>query len=64
MYFVTQGGSVYHVLRDTNTGVAPCGARLNRSDLARLKGGMPTRDIVKEKPTHAPVCQHCEKQRA
>jgi hypothetical protein len=61
MYFVTQGGSVYHVLHDTNTGAAPCGARLNRSDLARLKEGKPTRDVVKEKPADAPVCQHCEK---
>ncbi|HEX8162623.1 MAG TPA: hypothetical protein VF538_12170 [Pyrinomonadaceae bacterium] len=61
MYFRTQGGNVYHVLHDTKTGVAPCGARLNRSDLARLKEGTTPREGVQEKPEDAPVCDHCEK---
>jgi hypothetical protein len=63
MYFLTQGGSVYHVLSDTRTGAAPCGARLSRYDLQRLNEGRPPPHVVTELPKGTPLCKHCEKQK-
>jgi hypothetical protein len=61
MYFITQGGSVYHILSDLRSGAAPCGARLSKLDLLRLSEGKPTRRVVESKPDDAPLCKHCEK---
>jgi hypothetical protein len=61
MYFVTNGGRVYHILGDARTGEAPCGARLSRLDLISLRGGKPTPQLSKEKPEDVPLCKHCDK---
>ena len=61
MYFLTQGGNVYHVLCDERTGAAPCGARLSRFDVSCLNSGRPAPGVVPEKPEGAPLCKQCEK---
>jgi hypothetical protein len=62
MYFLTQGGRVFHVLGDVRTGIAPCGARLSRLDLLCLERQRPTRNVFAEKPEDAPLCKQCERQ--
>jgi hypothetical protein len=61
MYFITQGGRVYHVLSDERAGAAPCGARLSRLDLLCLERQWPTRNVLAEKPEEAPLCKQCER---
>jgi hypothetical protein len=61
MYFATQGGSVYHILTDADTGSALCGARMSRIDLLYLKSGKRSPQVVAEKPDDTPLCKHCEK---
>jgi hypothetical protein len=61
MYFVTKGGSVYHILSDARTGEAPCGVRLSRLELLPLKDGRQTRHLLREKPSDIPPCKHCDK---
>jgi hypothetical protein len=63
MYFLTKGGSVYHVLSDKRNGAAPCGARLSRFDVSCLHSGRPTPSVVAQKPEGAPLCKHCEQQK-
>ena len=62
MYFTRQLGKVCHVL-DGKTGraPAPCGARLGRVALLRLRAGEPSRFIMTEKPLDTPLCKHCQK---
>lgn len=61
MYFVKRGGTVYHVMRDTRNGAAPCGIRLSSLELALYKTGKPTPQIVADKPSGLPLCKHCQK---
>ena len=61
MYFVKRGGAVYHVLRDTKSGAAPCGIKLSSLELALYKAGKPTPQIVADRPAGVPLCKHCEK---
>jgi hypothetical protein len=61
VYFLTQGGKVYHVLSDERTGAAPCGARLSRYDISRLSEGKPTQQVSAERPKDSPLCKQCEK---
>lgn len=63
MYFLTQGGRVYHILGDKRSGTAPCGAKLSRLDLLSLEKGMPTPNVFAEKPGDVPLCKQCEKQK-
>jgi hypothetical protein len=60
MYFVTQGGGVYHALNDEKKGRALCGARLSRFDLMLLKNGRATPQVFEEKPTGVLPCKLCE----
>jgi len=61
MYFVKRGGTVYHVLRDTRTGAAPCGIKLSSLELSLYKMGKPTPQVVADRPAGVPLCKHCEK---
>jgi len=63
MYFLTKGGSVYHILSDERAGAASCGARMDKLTLMRLHDGKPTPRVVAEKPDDAPLCKHCEKRK-
>jgi hypothetical protein len=63
MYFFTSQGAVCHILDDSEDGKAPapCGAKLSRLELLRLRAGMPTKKVTGEKPVNVPLCKHCEK---
>jgi len=63
MYFLKQGGNVYHVLSDARVGAAPCGARLSRFEVSCLSSGRPTHRVVAEKPIDALLCKQCEKRK-
>jgi hypothetical protein len=62
MYFTRQLGTVCHLL-DEIAGRAPfpCGARLEKIALIRLRAGEPSRFITAEKPANLPLCKHCRK---
>jgi hypothetical protein len=63
MYFFTNQGAVCHILEDSEVGKAPapCGAKLTRLELMRLRDGMPTSRVSGEKPSNIPLCKHCQK---
>lgn len=62
MYFTRQLGNVYHILDEkTDRAPIPCGARLEKVALLRLRAGESSRFVMADEPAHIPLCKHCSK---
>lgn len=60
MYFFNQGEEVYHIVADTKTGTALCGARMSGLEQWRRESGRPTKRVANGKPVSLRPCEQCE----
>jgi hypothetical protein len=60
VYFFNQGEGVYHIIADTETGTALCGARMSGIEQWRRETGRPAKRVTDGKPVSLRLCEQCE----